>query len=117
MKGFLPKLLIVGLLFFGGQHFGAVIKSGSAKMQRVRDQITPGMAVTELENALGEPRQVVRGGDHLSFANRSFQLPKLDQDSVIHVYCKEGIPYFNVYVIIDEPAAKVRQVEIENLWW
>ena len=87
------------------------------RMAEFRTRIAPGVDVAELHNMAGNPKQIVRRGESLQGPRRSFIVPPLDEHTAIHVYRCEGLPYFNVYVFIDERQGTVIRSEIENLWW
>lgn len=86
-------------------------------MDEFRTRIVPGMSVAELHRFARKPAHIVRRGEPLQAARRSYKLPVLDEHTAIHFYPKEGIPYFNVYVFVDEREGKVIRADIENLWW
>jgi hypothetical protein len=80
-------------------------------------QLKPGTKVAEVLSYAGQPRIILYQGQKLEAARRTYRLPTLDQNTSLYFYPKEGIPYFNVYVYIDERLGTVTRCDIENLWW
>lgn len=111
------NVVLIGVLGLIGCFIGDAATSGSRRMTRLRSQIAPGMSITQIRELLGDPSQVLRQGEPLKAAHRSYQLPEIDEHTMIYFYPMDGIPYFNVYVLINEPTAMVTRVDIENLWW
>ena len=86
-------------------------------MNEFRSRISPGMSLTELHGFAGTPAKILHRGEPLQAARRSYTVPALDESTAIYFYPKEGMPYFNVYVFIDERRSAVIRSDIENLWW
>ena len=87
------------------------------RMERYHTQITPGMSVENLVSFAGQPNLVLRRGESLNRAHRSYIIPHLDEHTAIYFYPKEGLPFYNVYVFVDERHGAVIRSDIENLWW
>ena len=102
-------LPVVGLL--------SIFVSTHQRMTEFRTRITPGMSVAELLAFAGQPNKVLHRGEPLGRARRSYILPPLDENTAIYFYPKEGMPYYNVYVFINEQQRAVTRSDIENLWW
>ena len=94
-----------------------VFWSGTARMKTTGEKIRAGMPVEEVTKMFGAPAQVVNRGDALRGAHRSYQLPPLDEQTAVHVYGRDGLPYCNIYVFVDKRGRTVLRSEIENLWW
>lgn len=75
------------------------------------------MSLTELQSFAGEPNRVIRQGEPLNAARRSYIIPPLDEHTAVWFYPREGVPYFNVYVFVDEQTKSVIRADVENLWW
>ena len=89
-------------------------------MTQFRVRLLPGITVAELHNIVGRsPAKILHRGDPLQPPNRSYTFPIIDEDTAIYVYPKEGIPYYNVYVFIDERRGTVIRSDVEQLgsWW
>jgi hypothetical protein len=87
------------------------------RMTEFRTRITPGMSITELRSFAGAPAKILHRGEPLQAAKRSYTIPVLDEHTAIYFYPRDGMPYFNVYVFIDERQSTVIRSDIENLWW
>jgi hypothetical protein len=87
------------------------------RMGEFRTRISPGMSVAELHAFAGTPAKILHRGEPLQAARRSYTIPAINEHTAIHFYPKEGWPYFNVYVFIDERQGTVIRSDIENLWW
>lgn len=103
-----------GLLLF---VFVSPFISGRRRMTAFRTRIQPGMSVDELLRFAGKPRAILHRGEPLRTARRSFTLPPLDEHTAVYCYPKDGVPYFCVYVFIDERRNAVSSCTIDNLWW
>jgi hypothetical protein len=95
----------------------SLFSSTHQRMNRYREQITPDMSVESLTSFAGQPNVVLRRGESLNRARRSYTIPPLDEHTAIYFYPKEGFPYYNVYVFVDERHRAVIRSDIENLWW
>jgi len=93
------------------------VASTYRRMAEYRTRLSPGTSVTHLLNFAGRPMAILHQGEPLQAARRSYTLPPLDDHTAIYFYPKDGMPYFNVYVFIDERHSTVDRTDIENLWW
>lgn len=100
-------ILVVALTFFGGNRH----------LEKVQTSIRTGMTIEEVEKVFGKPTQVLSRGERFRGAHASSKRPPLDEHTAVHVYARDGIPYYNVYVFIDKHQSTVVRSEIENLWW
>jgi hypothetical protein len=91
--------------------------NGTAGMKKTRESIRAGMPIEEVTRMFGQPVQVVNQGDQLRVGRRSYELPQIDEHTAVHVYGRDGIPYYNIYVFVDKRRSTVLRSEIENLWW
>ena len=82
--------------------FLSVIYSTRQRMSEFRTRIQPGMSVAELVRFAGKPTMIVHQGESLGAATHSFLNLSRDHHTVIYLYSKEGLPYYNVFVFIDE---------------
>jgi hypothetical protein len=111
----LLTVIAVILLPVAGLLSGFV--STHRRMAEFRTRIVPGMSIAALHSFAGTPAKIVHRGEPLRAARRSYTVPDLDQHTAIHFYPKDGMPYYNVYVFIDERQSTVIRSDIENLWW
>ena len=86
------------------------------RMEEFRTRIVSGMSVRELRSFVGAPAQILHRGESLQAAKRSYTVPQLDEHTAIYFYARDGMPYFNVYVFVDERESRVLRCDIENLW-
>ena len=107
-------LVALGLV---GYCLGGLAISGSQRMAIIRNRIMPGVGVTQVEEFLGKPSKIFHHGEPFDVATRSFRLPEIDPQTAVYFYSKDGVPYFNVFVFVNEPTLRVSRVEVENLWW
>lgn len=91
--------------------------AGTRRMSEFRNVIRPGMSVEALVHFAGKPSKILRRDQPLNSATRSFKLPPLADHTALYFYPKDGTPYFNVYVFVDERMNTVSRCVVENLWW
>jgi len=106
--------IVIGALPLAGLLCGLIGTYRS--MAEFRTRITPGMSVTELHSFAGPPGQVIRRGEPLQWPERSDTAPALDEHMAVHLYRREGLPYWNAYVLIDERQSEVIRSEVAG-WW
>jgi hypothetical protein len=98
----------------------SVLVSTRQSMTQFRTRLLPGMTVAELHNFVGgPPAKILHRGDPLQQPNRSYTFPTINEHTAIYVYPKEGIPYYIVYVFVDELRGAVIRSDVEQLgsWW
>ena len=110
------NLVLIGVLGLIG-YFIYGVATLPRQMSRLRSQITPGLSIAQLHELLGDPNQILHQGEPLKAAHRSYRLPHIDHHTAIYFYPEKGIPYFNIYVFINEPKAVVTRADFENMWW
>ena len=86
-------------------------------MNEFRTKIVPGMALTDLLIFASKPEKILRRGETLRAARRSYTVPALDEHTALYFFPRSGLPYYNVYVFIDERQNKVAYSHVENLGW
>ena len=87
------------------------------RMSQFRTQISPGMSLPELHAFAGKPAKILHRGEPLQAATNSYAHPTIDEHTALSFYPKEGIPYFNVFVFVDEHQSTVIRSEVESLGW
>jgi hypothetical protein len=111
-------LLIVGAIFAVPLAFLLWMVVGTfQRMDQFHGQIRPGMTVAELLTVAGKPDVILHRDEPLNRARRSYVIPVLDDHTALYFYPKDGIPYYNVYVFVDERQGTVIRSDVENLWW
>jgi len=89
-------------------------------MADFRTRLAPGVTLAELQSFVGRPpARILHRGDPVERPNRSYTIPTIDEHTAIYVYPKEGIPYYNVYVFVDERRGTVIRSDVQQLgsWW
>ena len=89
-------------------------------MAEFRTRLAPGMTLAELQGFVGRPpARILHRGDPVERPNRSSAIPIIDENTAMYVYPKEGIPYYNVYVFVDERRGTVIRSDVQQLgsWW
>ncbi len=89
----------------------------NGRMKEIRSRISPGMSIAALKEFLGPPMSVGREGGLPVPVTRSYTPPALYSHMAIFYYSNKGIPYFNVYVLVDESSGLVIRSDVVNLWW
>ena len=117
MRNRTQLLVLVGIIALPVAALISDIASTYRRMAEFRIRLSPGTSKTDLLSFAGRPREILHQGEPLQSARRSYTLPPLDNHTAIYFYPKEGMPYFNVYVLIDEQHSAVVRMDIENLWW
>jgi hypothetical protein len=110
-------LIVIGIVALFAVGLFSPVVSTHRRMAQFRTRISPGMSVAELHRFAGTPAKILHRGEPLRAARRSYIIPTIDEHTAIHFYPKEGMPYFNVYVFIDERHGTVIRADVENLWW
>jgi hypothetical protein len=112
------ELLIVGAIFVMPLAFLLWMIVGTfQRMDQFHGLIRPGMTVRELLTVAGQPDVIVHRDEPLMRARRSYVIPVLDDLTALYFYPKEGIPYYNVYVFVDERSRTVIRSDVESLGW
>ena len=110
-------VVIAAILMLSLLGFLSAFYSTHRRMEEFRTRVVSGMSVQELRDFVGSPAQILHRGESLQAARRSYTVPQLDKHTAVYFYPGDGMPYFNVYVFVDERESRVLRCDIENLWW
>ena len=91
------------------------LDGAALRIRSFRMKVQPGITVAALTNFAGKPDLVVRKDEALNRRAR-FRIPSLDDHTAVYFYPEEGIPYFNVFVFVDEREMLVTTSVLERLW-
>ena len=91
------------------------VYSTRQRMAYYKSHILPGMSITDLIRTVGKPTRIVQSGESLGVATQSFHFPTLNNHTVLYVYPKEGLSYYNVFVFVDENTSRVISTVVERL--
>lgn len=117
MRHRLALLFIIAVIALPGGAILSGFVSTHRSMAEFRTTIVPGMTLAELLSFAGKPEKILRKGEPLRAARRSYTVPALDDHTALYFYPRSGTPYYNVYVFIDERENKVVNSHVENLGW
>ncbi len=84
-------------------------------MNGFRDEVKPGMALVELHALAGSPSRILDSIESIGTYSRTIRLERFEEGMTIHVYQEEGLPYFNVYVVVDENRRVVTECHVVPL--
>jgi len=110
-----PLLILLAIVALPVLMLFSVWYSTHQRMVALRMQILPGMKLEEVQRFAGKPACVVRRDDPTWAAALSRKFPALDDHTIVYIYQKEGLPYFSVYVLIDERTNAVTRSVVERL--
>lgn len=104
-------LLPVGVLIW----LVASIPLGTrARIKEYAEIVRPGMSISDLKTSVGAPDVILRHGDKLDLAHR-YEVPELDSSTAIYFYSKEGFPYYNLFVFVNEGSNIVTELVIDRM--
>jgi hypothetical protein len=105
---------VVAAVIGGG--FAAMAFSTHRRVEEFRIKFPPGATVSDLVGFAGKPNEIIRKGDPLEKGFRSSKIPKLDENTAVYFFGEEGLPYYNVYVLVDETKGEIISTEVDVLW-
>jgi hypothetical protein len=91
--------------------------SGLSKMRKFGTAVPAGSATNEIVRLFGKPSHVVNGGDPVPGPRNHFKMTVVPENSILYFYGRDGIPYFQVFYLIDARSGKVTESVVDNLWW
>jgi hypothetical protein len=117
MSKHIKRLTVMAIIVLAVLVLLSPFISTHRRIDEFRTRISPGMSVTSLHAFAGTPTKILHRGEPLRAARRSYSILAIDEHAAIHFYAREGFPYFNAYVFIDERQGTVIRSDVENLWW
>ena len=120
MQRYLPPLIVLAIIALPLAGLVSTFFSTRRHMAEFGTRLLQGMTLAELQGFVGRPpARILHRGDPVERPNRSYAIPIIEENTAMYVYPNEGIPYYNVYVFVDERRGTVIRSDVQQLgsWW
>src|SRR5579872_3666150 len=94
--------------------FASIPIRTKSRIKAYKQLIKPGMRLDELTNVMGPADRIIGPDRHLDRAHR-YNIPPLASNTIIYFYPKEGLPYFNIFVFVDEVKGEVIDLVVDQM--
>jgi hypothetical protein len=113
------RILIVLLLVIASLpvFFLSILVIETRQKMRRFEAVSPGTKTNEIVRLFGKPSKVALAGDAIPGTRRHFELRTTPDGMLVYFYGREGLPYFDVYYLVDAKSGTVSKTVVENLWW
>ena len=89
--------------------------STRSQIKEYEKNIKSGMVIADLIIVAGAPEVILYEGDKLDHAHQ-MEVPAVEGDEAIYFYPKEGFPYYNLFVSVNEESNVVTGLVIDKMW-
>jgi hypothetical protein len=90
---------------------------GQSKMRKFKAAVPIGTGTNEIVRLFGKPTKVVPAGGSVPGPRKHFNMRLVPANRILYFYGRDGIPYFQVFYVIDTDLGKVTEAVVDNLWW
>ena len=87
-----------------------------SKMRKFKTAVPIGTGTNEIILIFGKPTKVVPPGASVPGPRNRFTMSVVPANKILYFYAREGIPYFQVFYLIDSDSGKLTEVVVDNLW-
>ena len=88
-----------------------------SKMRKFKTAVSIGTGTNEIIGTFGKPTKVVPAGAPVPGPRNRFTMSVVPTNQVLYFYAGEGIPYYQVFYLIENDTGKLTDAVVDNLWW